>query len=52
MHSPLTENARCLCGDAYVPAPTCGGDHQEHLFVERLTFARAEADRSHAGPRD
>ncbi|MFI5759309.1 hypothetical protein [Streptomyces sp. NPDC051569] len=37
MHNTLTEHARCLYGDEYRPTPKC--DHQEHYFVEELTFA-------------
>ncbi|MEV1154804.1 hypothetical protein AB0J27_05265 [Micromonospora chokoriensis] len=43
MHSNLTEHARCLYGDEYRPASPCGPDHHEHYFVEKLTFADAEA---------
>ncbi|MET8043420.1 hypothetical protein ABZU25_21465 [Micromonospora sp. NPDC005215] len=43
MHSTLTEHARCLYGDEYRPASQCGPDHDEHYFVEKLTFADAEA---------
>ncbi|WP_441249062.1 hypothetical protein [Kitasatospora sp. McL0602] len=43
MHSTLTEYARCLYGDEYRPAPKCGRDHDDHYFVERLTFAEAES---------
>lgn len=42
VHSTLTEHARCLYGDEYRPALQCGPDHQEHYFVEELTFADAE----------
>ncbi len=38
MHSTLTEYARCLYGDEYGPTPECDRDHQEFLFVERLTW--------------
>lgn len=43
MHSTLAEYARCLYGDEYGPTPECDRDHQQFLFVERLTFADAEA---------
>ncbi|GHF64738.1 hypothetical protein GCM10018790_48220 [Kitasatospora xanthocidica] len=42
MHT-LTEYARCLYGDEYGPPPECDSDHQEFFFVERLTFADADA---------
>ncbi|MER6327180.1 hypothetical protein [Streptomyces coelicoflavus] len=43
MHSTLTEDARCLCGDEYRPTPECGLDHREHCFVEELTFTDADS---------
>jgi hypothetical protein len=44
MHSTLTEHARCLSGDEYRPAPSrCSADHDEHSFIEELTFADAES---------
>ncbi|MFD8785360.1 hypothetical protein [Kitasatospora sp. NPDC059599] len=43
MHSTLTEHARCLYGDEYGPVPECGREHDEHDFVEELTFADADA---------
>ncbi|MFE1294936.1 hypothetical protein [Streptomyces sp. NPDC058731] len=42
MHSTLTEHARCLYGDEFRQAPTCGEEHREHYFVEELTFADAD----------
>lgn len=39
MHSTLTEHARCLYGDEFGPTPDCRLDHQQHYFVEELTFA-------------
>lgn len=43
MHSTLTEHARCLYGDEYRPPPECGLEHDEHSFIEQLTFADADA---------
>ncbi|MDI2124594.1 hypothetical protein [Yinghuangia seranimata] len=43
MHNTLTEHARCLFGDEYRPTPDCGREHDEHFFVEELTFADADA---------
>ncbi|WP_329611652.1 hypothetical protein [Kitasatospora herbaricolor] len=43
MHSTLTEHARCLYGDEYRPTPACGRGHDEHYFIEELTFADADA---------
>ncbi|REK87692.1 hypothetical protein DY245_25395 [Streptomyces inhibens] len=43
MHSTLTEHARCLFGDEYQPVPECECDHQEHYFIEELTFAGADS---------
>lgn len=44
MHSTLTERARCLYGDEYRPTlPRCSSDHDEHYFIEELTFADAES---------
>ncbi|MEU9073798.1 hypothetical protein [Kitasatospora sp. NPDC048538] len=43
MHTTLTEHARCVFGDEYRPAPECAGNHEEFLFVERLTFADADS---------
>ncbi|CAL9339870.1 hypothetical protein [Streptomyces sp. enrichment culture] len=42
MHSTLTEHARCLYGDEYRPTPECGLEHDEHYFIEELTFADAD----------
>lgn len=42
MHSTLTEHARCVYGDEYGPVPAYDGEHEEHRFVERLTFADAD----------
>ncbi|MEU3751246.1 hypothetical protein AB0H17_00570 [Streptomyces olivoreticuli] len=46
MHTTLTEHARCLYGDEYRPTPECGSEHQEHYFVEELTFADADSIRT------
>ncbi|WP_431042676.1 hypothetical protein ACQUSR_12645 [Streptomyces sp. P1-3] len=43
MHSTLTEHARCLYGDEHRPTPECGLEHDEHSFVEALTFADADS---------
>ncbi|GGV12588.1 hypothetical protein GCM10010260_59210 [Streptomyces filipinensis] len=43
MHSTLVEHARCLYGDEYRSTPECGLEHQEHYFVEELTFADADS---------
>ncbi|MFI6846356.1 hypothetical protein OG535_01725 [Kitasatospora sp. NBC_00085] len=43
MHSTLAEYARCLYGDEHRPVPACDGEHHEHYFIERLTFADADA---------
>ncbi|KJS60496.1 hypothetical protein [Streptomyces rubellomurinus] len=43
MHSTLTEYARCLYGDEYGPVPDCPEEHSRDFFVERLTFADADA---------
>ncbi|MEX2980737.1 hypothetical protein [Streptomyces sp. C36] len=43
MHITLTEHARCLYDDAYLPVPGCGRAHHERNFVEELTFADADA---------
>ncbi|MFF8775105.1 hypothetical protein [Kitasatospora sp. NPDC015120] len=43
MHSTLTEHARCLWGDEYHPTPACDREHDEHYFIEELTFADADA---------
>ncbi|MEY2244018.1 hypothetical protein AB8A21_13990 [Streptomyces sp. BF23-18] len=43
MHSTLTEHARCLYGDEFAPTPECDLDHQEHYFIEELTFADADS---------
>ncbi|MEV7416601.1 hypothetical protein [Streptomyces sp. NPDC089919] len=43
MHSTLTEHARCLYGDEYRPTPACSREHDEHYFIEELTFADADA---------
>ncbi|MFF8747280.1 hypothetical protein [Streptomyces californicus] len=43
MHNTLTEHARCLYVDEYLPTPACGQEHCEHYFVEELTFADADA---------
>jgi hypothetical protein len=43
MHSTLTEHARCLWGDEYRPTPACGREHDEHCFIEELTFADPDA---------
>ena len=43
MRHTLTEHARCLYGDEYQPTPECDQRHQEHYFVEQLTFADADA---------
>lgn len=44
MHSTLTEHARCRYGDEYRPAATrCAQDNDDRYFIERLTFADAEA---------
>ncbi|MBO1334485.1 hypothetical protein [Streptomyces sp. VRA16 Mangrove soil] len=42
MHHTLTEHARCLYGDEYRPAPACDVGHDEHGFIEKLTFADAD----------
>ncbi|MFJ3221591.1 hypothetical protein ACIPLC_37465 [Kitasatospora sp. NPDC086801] len=41
MHT-LTEHARCLYGDEYRPVPECEEEHDEHYFIEELTFADAD----------
>ncbi|MFG3506973.1 hypothetical protein ACGF5F_15820 [Streptomyces sp. NPDC047821] len=43
MHATLTEDARCLFGDEYRPTPPCDHRHDEAFFIERLTFADADA---------
>lgn len=43
MHSTLTEQARCLFGDEHRPTPDCGFERREHLSVEELAFADADA---------
>ncbi|MFJ8436718.1 hypothetical protein ACIQ9P_36030 [Kitasatospora sp. NPDC094019] len=43
MHGTLTEHARCLYGDEYRPTPACAQEHDEHNFIEELTFADADA---------
>ncbi|AEV84702.1 hypothetical protein ACWT_3679 [Actinoplanes sp. SE50] len=45
MHSNLTEHARCRYGDEYRPAviAQCSEDRDDRYFIERLTFADAEA---------
>jgi hypothetical protein len=43
MHRTLTEHARCLWGDEYRPTPDCDRKHDEHYFIEELTFADADA---------
>ena len=42
MHSSLTDHARCLFGDEFGQTPECGEEHDEHLFIEELTFAEAD----------
>ncbi|MGW1177979.1 hypothetical protein ACWD4P_30175 [Kitasatospora sp. NPDC002543] len=44
MHRTLTDLARCLHGDEHGSTPACELDweHQEFIFIERLTFAGAE----------
>ncbi|MCX0244727.1 hypothetical protein [Streptomyces drozdowiczii] len=43
MHSSLTAHARCLYGDEFRPTPECGLEHDQHYFIEELTFADAGA---------
>lgn len=43
MHRTLTEHARCLYGDEYRPTPECEQSHDEHYFLEELTFADPDA---------
>jgi hypothetical protein len=43
MHTTLTEHARCIYGDEYRPTPECDREHQEHYFLEQLTFADADS---------
>ncbi|GGR09692.1 hypothetical protein WEB32_04045 [Streptomyces netropsis] len=43
MHTTLSEHARCLYGDEFRPVPACDREHEEHYFVEELTFADADS---------
>jgi len=45
MHGTLTEHARCRYGDEYRPTavPGCAEDSDDRNFIERLTFADADA---------
>jgi hypothetical protein len=43
MHTTLTEHARCLYGDSFEPTRPCEATHDEHYFIEELTFADADA---------